>query len=368
MQTLKFKDKVKKKVKEFLAVTLISSSILVSNVGCDNGDDGSVYGNSDYVVVDNDTTEKPDKNDTKPVDDEKQDEEEEDNDLIDDGDFDNDILTNDEEQDEVDDEIEDEDVVPTNVNTGDKYVVSSIEIEEEYKKDCFDYIKLAKLIAEHCQSASEIDVSTPSGKCHVPSYMTGNAQVQATTSCNVYLFMKSIDNLIKNGYVETNPDAFYGKVWGLNHYLIYSYLIQKNYVQENLRNIVTYPQDEVSDEYLFSDYQNGLDFGLVSYRMLNEHTQDLLEMEFISNSTDKHTRIRMYPAQLEELGRYSFFVLDLLKCPELDGNEISLGKFLFLPEDTIIENDPKYKRFIDGECDAYYDQITQEYIDELKGN
>ena len=78
MQSLKFKDKVKKKCKEFLAVTLISSSILVSNVGCDNGDDGSVYGNSDYVVVDNDTTEKPDKNDTKPVDDEKQDEEEED--------------------------------------------------------------------------------------------------------------------------------------------------------------------------------------------------------------------------------------------------------------------------------------------------
>jgi len=372
MQTLKFKDKVKKKVKEFLAVTLISSSILVSNVGCDNGDDGSVYGNSDYVVVDNDTTEKPDKNDTKPVDDEKQDEEkEQDNDVKE---LDADIIDIDEEihdEEGDEDEFQDEEEIPEEdplpINTGSKYVPSSDEIEKEYEKDCFDYVKLAKLIGAYCETVDKIDVQNPGGKCTIPYYMMTDPSFQATCPCNLKKKIINLENAIRGGAHKVNREIFNDNVILLNKYLVYSYIMHKYLKEEDIRKVITYPYDNIDEKHLIPNYNNKFEYNEVPYRMLNEHLDVVHEMEFINELNNKHTRHRLYPQILIYLDSFPFFVLDLMKCP-IEDKEASLAVLGFLPNNSIVTNDQKYQKHINGECDEYYMERTQELIDEIEGN
>ncbi len=459
LKSFKFKN-ITKKCKDFLAITLISSSILVS---CNPKQDDSIYGKgSDFdfnSVTDNDVVNDKDVlNDTEVTDKETTDMETIDNELTDNELIDNEVsdmdvidnelidneltdyditdneviddettdteifdldtididvndieiidnevtdietsdidsidvdVTDNEIADEdiftdnavIDEDIliepdeetdnyvtPDEDIPTTNINTRDKYIVSSVEIEQEYQKDCFDYTVLAKLIGAHCQSADKIDLETVSGKCYVPYYMTGNAPIQATSSCYIKLLMDGVEGSIAQGLYETNPDAFHNKVILLNKYLVYSYLIHENVSDENIRNIVTYPHDNMDEQYLIPNYFNSFEYGGVPYSMLNEHLDVLHEMEFINGTSGNHTRYRLYPSQLKDLGNTSFFVLDLLKCPQEVNNEAAVAKLGFLSSKGIVENDPKYLKFINGECDAYYDEKTQELIDEIKGN
>lgn len=369
MQSLKFKDKVKKKVKEFLAVTLISSSILVSNVSCDNKEEG-IYGDNpivDLEQTDKDTTNVNDKDSVVNDKDNLTDNENSDLDLTDE-----DELLNDEETDEEVDDIncvfeEPDEEILSNENTGTKYIISSEAIVKEYEKDCFNYIKLAKLLAEHCESASEIDISTPSGKCYVHSSLNGNFPVQATSSCSAKLSLNTAEGSIKVGIHKTDPDIFYGRLKGLNQYLIYFYAIHKKINPEDIRFIVSYPKDNIDEKYLISNYNNKFEFNGVPYKMLNESI-NLHEMEFINELNNKNTRHRLYQSNFYPLVNSIFFTLDLLKCPMEEDTKASLAVLAFTADPYIVENEPKYQKFENGECDEYFDKITEEYIREVECN
>jgi len=369
MQSLKFKDKVKKKVKEFLAVTLISSSILVSNVSCDNKEK-DIYGDHPIVDVeqtDKDTTNVNDKDSVVNDKDNLTDNENSDLDLIDE-----DELLNDEETDEeVEDDYcvfeEPDEEILSNENTGTKYIVSSEAIRKEYEKDCFNYIKLAKLLAEHCESASEIDLATPSGKCYVPYYLTGNKPHQATSSCVSKLYLETAEGSIKVGIHKTDPDLFYGRLKGLNQYLIYFYIMHEKINSEDIRFIVSYPKDNLDEKDLIPNYNNSFEFNEVPYKMLNESI-NLHEMEFTNTLNDKHTRHRLYQSNFYPLVNSIFFTLDLLKCPMGEDTKASLAVLAFTSDPYIVENEPKYQKFKNGECDEYFDKITEEYIREIECN
>ena len=360
MQNLKFKDKVKKKCKEFLAVTLISSSLLF--VSCDNKED-NIYGNSDYVVVDNDDNKNDtDKNDTKPVNDEKSEEHDEGNEL------DEDLYDGDEDL--IDEEISDDNCVfeesdeeiLSNENTGTKYIVSSEAIVKEYEKDCFNYIKLAKLMSEHCESADKIDIETPSGKCYVPSYLTGNFPVQATSSCIIKLFLDTAEGSIKVGLHRSDPDLFYGRLDLLKTRLLYSYIVHEHVNAEDIRKIITYPYDNMEEKYLIPNYKNSFEYEGVPYKMLNEHLDVLHEMEFINTLNNTHRRYKFSMLWLYHLHHFPFFTLDLMKCPMNNEKEASIAVLGFLPNHDIIENELKYQDFMNGKCDEYFDKITEDFI------
>jgi hypothetical protein len=377
MKTLKFKDKVKKKCKEFLAVTLISSSLLLTNTGCDNKEE-DIYGDSPIVDIeqnDKDTNSNivNDKdtiiNDKDNVSDDKEIEDKEENDE----DLENDLsLDSDDETEDVDDtncvfEEPDEEIL-SNENTGTKYIVSSEAIKKEYEKDCFNYIKLAKLLAEHCGSLDEIDISTPSGKCYVPYYLTGNKPHQATSSCVSKLFLETAEGSIKEGIHKTDPDLFYGRLKALNRRLIYSYIIHEKINSEDIRNVVTYPYDNIDEKYLIPNFNNSFEFNGVPYKMLNEHLDVLHEMEFINELNNKHTRYKFSMLWFYPLVNSVFFTLDLMKCPIEEGKEASIAVLAFSTDPYIVENDPKYQKFEKGECDEYFDKITEEYIREVECN
>jgi hypothetical protein len=370
MQSLKFKDKVKKKVKEFLAVTLISSSILVSNVSCDNKEE-DIYGDHPIVDVeqtDKDTTNVNDKDVLPVIDNDKDnliDDENSDLDLTDEDELLNDEETDEDVDDENEEEIPDEDPLP--INTGSKYVPSSDEIEKEYEKDCFDYVKLAKLIGAYCESSDKIDIETPSGKCYVPFYMTGNSPFQGTSSCKVHILFLGIEGSIKQGSYKPNREIFNNKVILLNKYLVYSYIMHKYLKEEDIRKVITYPYDNMDEKHLIPNYNNSFEYNEVPYKMLNEHLDVLHEMEFINELNNKHTRYKFSTLWLYNLNGFPFVPLDLMKCP-IEDKEASLAVLGFLPNNSIVTNDPKYQKHINGECDEYYMERTQELIDEIEGN
>jgi len=356
---------------------LVFVILLTAGTSC-SGKDDSIYGNdSDHYKeqTDTDKTEANQndkdeiKNDEDRVTDEKQDLDSVDKDIIDENIEDNEINDLDfEENDEEIDNVPDEDTIPiTNINTGTKYIVYSEDIANEYQKNCFDYVKLARLISVHCETPDKIDLETPSGKCYVPYYMTGNAPKQATSSCAINIKLDGIEGSIKQGIHESNPEAFSNKVTLLIKNLMYLYLTHEYVLDENIRQIATYPYDGMSEQYKIPEYVNNFEFGGVPYKMLNEHLEVLHEMEFINTNNNVHTRFRLYPNNFKELGNYPFFVLDLLKCPELDKKELSLAVLGFLPNKNY-ENDTKYLKYLNGECDSVYEQRTQELINEIEGN
>lgn len=367
MQSLKFKDKVKKKVKEFLAVTLISSSILVSNVSCDNKEEG-IYGDNpivDLEQTDKDTTNVNDKDSVVNDKDNLTDDENSDLDLMDEDELLNDEETDEDVDDENEEKIPDEDSLP--INTGSKYVPSSDEIEKEYEKDCFDYVKLAKLIGAYCETVDKIDVQNPGGKCTIPYYMMTDPSFQATCSCNLKKKITNLENAIRGGAHKVNREIFNDNVILLNKQLVYSYIIHKYLKEEDIRKIVTYPYDNIDEKHLIPNYNNSFEFNGVPYKMLNEHLDVLHEMEFINELNNKHTRYKFATNWLYPLDNFSFFTLDLMKCP-IEDKEASLAVLGFLPNNSIVTNDPKYQKHINGECDEYYMERTQELIDEIEGN
>lgn len=370
MQTLKFKDKVKKKVKEFLAVTLISSSILVSNVSCDNKEK-DIYGDHPIVDVeqtDKDTTNVNDKDVLPVIDNDKDnliDDENSDLDLTDEDELLNDEETDEDVDDENEEEIPEEDPLP--INTGSKYIPSSDEIEKEYKKDCFDYVKLSKLIGAYCETVDKIDVQNPGGKCTIPYYMMTDPSFQATCPCNLKKKIINLENAIRGGAHKVNREIFNDNVILLNKYLVYSYIMHKYLKEEDIRKVITYPYDNMDEKHLIPNYNNKFEYNEVPYRMLNEHLDVVHEMEFINELNNKHTRHRLYPQILIYLDSFPFFVLDLMKCP-IEDKEASLAVLGFLPNNSIVTNDQKYQKYINGECDEYYMERTQELIDEIEGN
>ncbi len=367
MQTFKFKDKVKKKVKEFLAVTLISSSILVSNVSCDNKED-NIYGDNpivDLEQTDKDTTNVNDKDSVVNDKDNLTDDENSDSDLTDEDELLNDEETDEDVDDENEEEIPEEDPLP--INTGSKYVPSSDEIEKELENDCFDFVKLAKLIGAYCESSNKIDIETPSGKCYVPYYLISSG-VKATPPCIFKTYLKDIEAVIKLGYHESAPDLFQGKIDVINIHLMHYYLSHKYVSEENIRKVVAYSHDDVSEEYKIPDFVNSFEFGESSYKMLNEHVEVLHEVEFINVDSNYHTRIRLYSNYLESLELYNFVVLDLLKCPELESKELSLAVLGFIGPKNIVNNDSKYQKHVKGECEEYRKEITDKFIKEVLGN
>lgn len=368
MQTLKFKDKVKKKCKEFLAITLLSSSLLFSS--CDNKDD-SIYGNSDYVAIDNDNqnnNEKNDDNNKVPVNDENREEnenekenEEHDEEI---NDLDEEIP---DEFEEVDEDIEIPEEEPPPINTGSKYIPSSDEIEKELENDCFNFVKLAKLIGQYCESSDKIDLETPSGKCYVPYYLMGNRPVKATPSCIFKNHLKDIEDVIKLGYHESAPDLFQGKIDVINIHLMHYYLSQKYILDENIRKVVAYSQDNIPEKYNIPNFANSFEFGGRSYDILNEHS-NLAEMNFINSNLNHTINIRLYVNFLEYLEINRFIVLDILKCPEFQNKELTLAVLGFIGPNSIINNDSKYKKYVNGECDEYYEEIKKDFIKEVLNN
>jgi hypothetical protein len=378
MQTLKFKDKVKKKCKEFLAVTLISSSLLLVNTGCDNKDD-SIYGNSDYVVVDKDTENEKNDDDKKvPVNDEvneeREDEEKQDEDLIEIDEEINDEFENDEDNIfKPDEENLDEDVIPDEeerlcVNTGTKYIVNCEALREAYEDECLDFIVVGKLLAENCKLSSEIDLETEGGKCYVPSYITGNAPVQGTNACLAHLLMKTIKLRIEQNFHVNDPEAYQNQINTTTKLFLYSYLAQKYVRDEDIFFIVTYPSDNVNEKYLIPGYVNSFDYGGRNYKMLNEHVDVLHEMEFINIDSSYKTRLRMYMGDLYHLEKFPFFTLDLMKCPMEENNEASIAVLGFVENRQLIENDPKYKKHFNGGCDNYYKQKADEFVKVVLGD
>jgi len=120
-------------------------------------------------------------------------------------------------------------------------------------------------------------------------------------------------------------------------------------------------------EYLIDNYLNTFEFGSKTYTMLNEHLDVLHEMEFINTNNNMHKRIRMYPSLLYYLETFPIIPLDLMKCPQEASNEASIAVLGFIANKQLIENDIKYQKFMSGECDAYYIQKGQEFVQQVLG-
>ena len=223
------------------------------------------------------------------------------------------------------------------------------------------------MLAEHCESVDEIDLYGAGGKCYVHSSLNGNVPVQATSSCSAKLFLNTAEGSIKVGIHKTDPDIFYNRLKILNQRLIYFYIMHEKINPEDIRFIVSYPKDNIDEKYLIPNYNNSFEFNEVPYKMLNESI-NLHEMEFINELNNKHTRHRLYQSNFYPLVNSIFFTLDLLKCPMGEDTKASVAVLAFTADPYIVENEPKYQKFKNGECDEYFDKITEEYIREVECN